>query len=88
MAPKHVPPAIDLKAFSCPHCGALADQTWYTALASRTKDGTSPHLWTSGRLAELSAQPKFKDDDTFKEMLPYFGVRAQLADVNAILFDL
>jgi hypothetical protein len=24
---KHIPPAINLKSFSCPNCGALADQT-------------------------------------------------------------
>ncbi|SOZ48681.1 conserved hypothetical protein [Cupriavidus taiwanensis] len=26
---KHVPPSIDSVSFSCPHCGALASQTWY-----------------------------------------------------------
>lgn len=28
MPPKHVAPAITLKAFSCPHCGAFAYQKW------------------------------------------------------------
>lgn len=38
---KYVPPAIDQVAFNCPHCGALAKQSWFTAHAERmSKDGT------------------------------------------------
>lgn len=36
---KYVPPSIREKAFNCPHCGALAKQTWYKLRAdARSKD--------------------------------------------------
>ena len=38
MPPKHVPPSIKRKAFSCPRCGALADQSWFYVQATSTKD--------------------------------------------------
>jgi uncharacterized C2H2 Zn-finger protein len=38
MQPKYVPPSVNETAFNCPHCGALAKQTWYT-LKADTKDG-------------------------------------------------
>ena len=27
---KHIPPSIDQTAFVCPHCGAFAEQSWYS----------------------------------------------------------
>jgi hypothetical protein len=30
---KVVPPSISSVSFSCPHCGAHADQTWYDVFA-------------------------------------------------------
>jgi hypothetical protein len=33
MTTKRVEPAIGLVSFSCPHCGALAHQTWHTTYA-------------------------------------------------------
>lgn len=37
---KYVPPSIELTAFNCPHCGALAKQQWFSVHAdSKGKDG-------------------------------------------------
>lgn len=30
MMPKSIPPQLGLNSFSCPHCGAIAHQNWYT----------------------------------------------------------
>lgn len=38
MPPKFVPPSIKLKAFNCPHCNALADQTWCEVYGAAVKD--------------------------------------------------
>lgn len=57
MPPKHVVPSIDAKAFSCPHCGALADQSWLEALANPLKDGRPPSYW-SGELNRDSRHPR------------------------------
>jgi Domain of unknown function (DUF4145) len=42
MAPKIVPPSVKLKSFSCPHCGAHADQTWWSLLMSGIGDDGLP----------------------------------------------
>lgn len=45
MAAKFVPPAIDKKSFSCPHCGALADQHWFNVHVSRVDvEGGLPYV--------------------------------------------
>jgi len=41
MPPKIVAPSIRLKAFNCPHCNALADQTWFTSYMQSQKDTVS-----------------------------------------------
>lgn len=38
MPPKHVVPTIQGKSFSCPRCGALADQTWYITYVDRIRE--------------------------------------------------
>jgi hypothetical protein len=37
-APKYVAPAIDATAYNCPHCGALARQTWFLLKADTVED--------------------------------------------------
>lgn len=65
MPPKVVPPAIKLKAFSCPRCGALADQRWYYLHAKPTKDGNPPFVSDKEVLARVKLHnvqdPKMRD---------------------------
>ncbi len=42
MSPKHVAPAITLKAFNCPHCGALAHHTWARLHAEYSRENKPP----------------------------------------------
>lgn len=39
---KYAPPAITLTAFNCPHCGALAKQTWFALLADALRKDVLP----------------------------------------------
>lgn len=39
---KYIEPRIDLNAFNCPHCGALADQIWFDTWAVDIKDKGTP----------------------------------------------
>lgn len=39
MPPKVVEPRLNAKSFNCPHCGALAAQTWSPALAQQFSSG-------------------------------------------------
>src|ERR1700716_1445118 len=50
---KAVPPSISSVSFSCPHCGAHADQTWYDIYAVPVEKHGTP----------------FRADETFLEIL-------------------
>ena len=39
---KHVDPATDKTAFTCPHCGAYTTQVWYGLRAVEMKDPAYP----------------------------------------------
>ncbi|MGH6947325.1 MAG: DUF4145 domain-containing protein [Kiloniellales bacterium] len=41
---KYVPPAIDQVSFNCPHCGALAKQSWFSAHAEALGKDEVPNL--------------------------------------------
>jgi hypothetical protein len=44
--PKSLPPALGLNSFSCPHCGALAHQTWFALSPKRIERGKSATILT------------------------------------------
>lgn len=52
---KYIPPAVSEVAFNCPHCGALATQSWYSARAESM---------------DKSATPFIADDEWVKSLLP------------------
>jgi hypothetical protein len=53
MAAKFVEPSVTLKAFSCPRCGALADQTWFAAYAVEFSKDSLPQIWTDAKKKEF-----------------------------------
>ena len=46
MAPRYVAHSITLKSFSCPHCGGLADQTWFKVWCDRITNRVAPFITT------------------------------------------
>jgi hypothetical protein len=40
---KTIPPALGEKSFSCPHCGAIAHQSWRRLYAAEYENGGAPH---------------------------------------------
>jgi hypothetical protein len=56
MGKQHIEPSIDLVSFSCPHCGALAHQTWFDVYADRIEEG-APHRETRLSLAGVLTDP-------------------------------
>jgi hypothetical protein len=44
MAAKAVPPQLGAKSFSCPHCGALADQTWFKVFIDTYRKEDAPRI--------------------------------------------
>jgi len=74
MAPKHVVPGITLQAFSCPSCGALADQTWFEVLVTRTDKGNPPFIVTAEKLKQL--RKDFEKEEGRTEVLKRFAREA------------
>lgn len=57
-SPKYVPPSITETAFNCPHCGALAKQTWFAVEAAPLTKDALPYRLTQLQAAE---KDRFKD---------------------------
>ena len=53
-SPKYVAPSITQTAFNCPHCGALAKQTWFELRANAKEKNEIPF-----RLTEETLNPAF-----------------------------
>jgi hypothetical protein len=72
---KAVPPSIFQKSFSCPRCGAHADQGWFKLrpVAVSTDDGT-PQLVTEAVLEKVrNYDPhSIEDADEYKATIKYF----------------
>lgn len=56
-SPKYVPPSITERAFNCPHCDALAKQTWYSLRAEEGNKDTLPR-----RISPDTFDPKAFDE--------------------------
>ncbi|MCR8725928.1 DUF4145 domain-containing protein [Frigidibacter sp. ROC022] len=51
---KYVSPSVKETAFNCPHCGALARQSWYSTHADAMEKDTLPDIIAAEKLEELS----------------------------------
>ena len=69
MQAKYIPPAIDKVAFNCPHCGALANQTWFNAYADRLNNRKTPLVWNRKKLSEaLNDLSKKQEFEVYKRL--------------------
>lgn len=64
---------IDRPAFVCPHCGAMAQQRWFTTFARAMAEGAAPGSPTDEKITEL--RNLHKGDTDF---LAYLDARASL----------
>lgn len=51
---KYVPPTVSETAFNCPHCGALAKQTWFSSHAEPMKKDSTPLIMSDDKADELN----------------------------------
>src|SRR5262245_44139139 len=81
MPPKNVPPSVKLNAFSCPRCGALADQSWFDVYARQVD--TIPNLVDEESLALFidSVEVMEKEEDKDYSGLKQRFKRAAKGDV-------
>ena len=59
--PTYVPPSISIKAFSCPHCGALTTQHWRKTLVSYQDKEAIPFRITDKETFEKNFRDLFKE---------------------------
>lgn len=75
MSGKYVNPSAKLKSFSCAHCGALADHTWFESCAFMTSGGEPPRIWTLDDVEKLqdriSKTRDHEEKETLTRFLPY-----------------
>ena len=67
MPGKYVAPSLKLKSFSCPHCGALAHQDWYSTYSTPLEGDGLPYLFTEKFIEEH--EPDLREDDNVSEEL-------------------
>lgn len=63
MAEKVVQPSIKARSFNCPHCGALAHQTWYEVSADRIKEDGLPFKLTPEETERLISDVEKSEHD-------------------------
>lgn len=69
---KRVEPSITETAFNCPHCGALASQTWFTTRADAvSNEAKAPHLPDPEILDRIKRNDQF-DAPTKQRLTTYF----------------
>ncbi len=56
MAVKHIEPTTWAVSFSCPHCGAIAHQTWYDVFAGKLQERETPERSTPDLLDMLQSE--------------------------------
>lgn len=74
MPPLPIPPTFGSKSFSCPHCGAHADQTWLSGAAKEIKRDESPYLTTKESAVSFAAsgKPKNLEYEKYEELKKHF----------------
>jgi hypothetical protein len=70
--PDPVVPRLGAQSFSCPHCGAVAHQTWYRLFLERFERDTQPFVLVREELLALDASKLPEEEETLFE-----GLRAR-----------
>lgn len=78
----YVPPAIDLTAFNCPHCGAYAEQRWHQLASFPISERGVPLLWgKSGNLPSQGTQFSASlGDQSTRDHLKKPGIMADVSN--------
>jgi hypothetical protein len=62
MAVKVVHPQLGAKSFSCPHCGALANQTWYKVYVDAYDKDNHPSAPDEAGIWQIQTNPNLPPD--------------------------
>jgi hypothetical protein len=62
MAPKTIAPSFAARSFTCPHCGALANQAWFEVRADASS-GDGPVLFDDEIFERMKSHTGFKNEE-------------------------
>jgi hypothetical protein len=79
MAGKSAPPSIASVAFSCPHCGAFADQFWHAVYAAAIRDHGLPFMVDAAMAKALASDQNIPADARWR--LQQSNTRAMAGEV-------
>ena len=60
---KVIPPQLGLESFSCPHCHAIAQQTWFKVYAGDFEQDSKPQILRYEHIEKLDFTESISDDD-------------------------
>ena len=78
--PDPVVPKLGAEAFSCPHCGALAHQTWYRLALDQFERDQQPFVLTREHIMGIDASKMHDDDD--QKLMEQFQARFKKNDIT------
>ena len=70
---KYVAPSVTETAFNCPHCGALATQSWFTLHANPTESKDRIPLRLIGAEVDEEKLQQFEDETERERVRQWFG---------------
>jgi hypothetical protein len=68
---KTVPPELGAESFSCPHCGALAHQTWYRLYTKRLGNAEKPSVPTLEMVSRMKSEVRVPNDSQ-RNLIDFF----------------
>ncbi|MBR0876867.1 DUF4145 domain-containing protein [Bradyrhizobium liaoningense] len=71
MPPKEVTPQLGLDSFSCPHCGALAQQRWFAVFVKGQDRDSKPIVLDPEKVAALDPAVVFEDERARRAFLAF-----------------
>lgn len=69
MAAKQVAPTLGAESFNCPHCGALAHQTWFKVFLDRYETNGAPNVPDPDLPKKIRADPTLNDHEGARERI-------------------
>lgn len=65
MSTKIIPPSLGAKSFSCPHCGAIAHQSWFKLFRDGYGKDEGPWMPTKETVDDLKKNRELQNKETF-----------------------
>jgi hypothetical protein len=75
MSAKIVPPELGEKSFSCPHCSAIAHQTWYKVFVDSYEKDAKPWVPDADIVERIQNDRDFDGDKG--RLMSFFGRKSK-----------